>query len=245
MSTPKPSAFATRQPTADEVFLMIRDYFVRVIGYTADEFDAKVSLQSPIENLGDLAPDLDFADVFYAIEMPLPAARSIDGLLTASQTVREWCALLTPHMELPVVEPLVILGKPCRAGGAYLVVRELLAKAGADVSEVAPSTPLQDYVARWPRIFRYTVARLAPGVLPPVELRNPLLTFALLCDVLAVFWLVVAPPSAVVYLGLAVLTWVAWRPPFWSARFGDLATFRDLAVAVSGPALSSPRGPVR
>src|SRR5438309_906279 len=49
----------------------------------------------------------------------------------------------------------------------------ILVGAGADVSAVAPSTPLHEYTRRYPGVFLGPVSQLAPGALPLVKIRTP------------------------------------------------------------------------
>ncbi len=163
-------------------------------------------------------------------------------------TVRGLCHALARCAEVPVLEPVAVAGRPCLAAGAFAVVRSLLAKAGADVAELRPSSPLLPYVWLWPDVFRWQLPRLAPGRVPDVRFINHRLTRRVLGVLFglggALFGVWVAKPFPVLGGALAAVfakllvfdlilaPWAARRRN-WSVRFGDLYDFRDLAAVIA------------
>src|SRR5262249_61758956 len=87
-------------------------------------------------------------------------------------TVDGLCHALARVAQLPLIEPLTVLGRPCPAAGAFLLIRRMLAEAGADVSRLRPSTPLIPYIWLWPEVFRWQLPRLAPGRGPAFRVLN-------------------------------------------------------------------------
>jgi hypothetical protein len=140
----------------------------------------------------------------------------------------------------------MILGSRCTAGGAFLTIRSFLADAGADVSEVAPSTALHEYTRRYVGVFLGPVSQLAPGALPLVKIRTPV--YHAFIDGMLVAWvaLVVALCAGLhamalfASLGIAICyagVWTIgqWVPPK-SVEFEGIRTFRDLSKAIAAGA---------
>ena len=143
----------------------------------------------------------------------------------------------------PLIRPSRLSGTGCEPAGAFLTIRSLLHEAGAAAGEIAPSTRLGPYTRRFAGVFLGPISRLAPGVLPPVRIRTPVYDAAILSLVVAGVSLVIGACTGVNLLTVAggvliassyALTWYAARcllPA--SAEFGELRTFRDLAVVVA------------
>lgn len=182
----------------------------------------------------------------FGLDLPWAAWRPV---LTPAdrRTLGGVCDLIAAHATLPTVRPAHVLGVPCRSAGAFLTVRHLLAAAGADVRYVAPSTPVAFYARRYPAVFVADLGRLAPGALPTATARHKpvrrwaggTMAVASLSSV-AVFvtsrfvpaaaaWLAVTMPAAVA--AALVLRLSDAEPEF--VTFGDVRTFRDVAVRVA------------
>ncbi len=187
-----------------------------------------------------------------------PLGRGYNEFWSVSITDAEWqavyepsqgkrlagvCELLASHATRPTIRPARLFGCNCALAGAFLTIRSLLYDAGEEAAgEIGPSTPLAPYFRRHTYVFLGLVSQLAPGALPPVRIHNPLYDAALLG--VGVGWLaaligacvspwLVAVGAFLFVLGWA-LTWYAarWRLPA-SVEFGELRTFRDLAVVVA------------
>jgi len=154
--------------------------------------------------------------------------------------LRDVCNLIAAHANREAIRPITLFGKPCVTAGAFLTVRRLLRDVGAEVSDIAPSTPLAPFLRRYVEVFLGPISRLAPGALPPVKIHAPLYHAAVLG--FFVSWLILLVggllssrfPQAALLGVLAAgifyaLIWIAAksRPP--SVEFGNLMTFRDLA----------------
>jgi hypothetical protein len=170
------------------------------------------------------------------------------------KTLGDVCGFIAATAQVPCLKPARIAVTECRAAGVFLAVRDLLAAAGANVEEIAPSTPIADYARRFASTFLY-VSRFAPGMLPTIRIRDSGLRdftlFAMLGSwFLAVvglsFYAVVVPNGlraiGAVVAGLSLfflfyaLDWALVLLRIATpkeVRFGDVVTFRDLAVRLS------------
>ena len=81
------------------------------------------------------------------------------------RTLRGVCQLLASAARRPLVPPAKVLGRDCESAAVFLAIRSLLVGAGAP-PDLRPSTPLEPFLRKWPKIFLKEVSRLAPGGLP-------------------------------------------------------------------------------
>jgi hypothetical protein len=181
----------------------------------------------------------------FGVEIPLGAWREV--LEPAKQrTVGGVCDLLAAHARLPRVRPAEVLGRTCVEAGVFLTVKSLLAEAGADVSEVAPSTELRLYARAYAGVFLGKVSMLAPGRLPGVVMRySRKAVWGVLAAMVLVPEVVVGVTSGwdfdpmfvagAVLLAFAAMCCVAGREGFGpEVGFEGVRTFRDLAVVMAG-----------
>jgi hypothetical protein len=153
------------------------------------------------------------------------------------------CRLIAERTNRPRIRPARLLGSTCAPAGAFLTIRSLLHAVGAPAGEIAPSTPLAAYARRYAKVFLGPVSRLAPGALPPVRVRTPVYDGAGWGLLVALFCLLVGGCSGLHALTIAgvglfalsyALTWYSARCLLpTSVEFGELRTFRDLAVVVA------------
>lgn len=85
------------------------------------------------------------------------------------RTIRDLCEMVARHARIFAVPPLEILGASCPAGGAFLAVQALLAKAGANPEEISPSTPLEEYGRRYGLVFLGVIRCRWPGALQDMK----------------------------------------------------------------------------
>lgn len=163
--------------------------------------------------------------------------------------LRGVCRLIAATAEMPRLKAAHIGGVDCRPAGAFLALRDVLASAGVDAGEIAPSTPVAGYARQAARPF-IEVSRLVPGALPTVTYRcsaaedvacwtSLALMLALIGGVISAFtftevgW-AIAPVAILAVIGAMQLMFsVANLFPPREVRFGDLVTFRDLAVRLA------------
>lgn len=237
----------SRPMTPEEVLDGVRDLYARAAGLSWEAAAAEIEFETA---LGDILAvegfDSDTIELYFGT-----------GSLTEEWyrrvwefgTVRGLCFALAQFVEVPSIEPVVVAGRPCWAAGAFLTIREVLANAGVDVSELRPSTPLLPYVWVRPDVFEWELPRLAPGRVPVVRFENRRLSRRILGAVvgfgglLLSVWIGRGFPvvgglmaGAFVKLFLLDLVRAPWaaRRRNWSVEFGGLYDFRDLAAAIAG-----------
>lgn len=186
--------------------------------------------------------------------------RALNGVWEINVPDSEWYIALEPANEKrldgvvaviarhaprrPVVRPARLSGSVCKPAGAFLTIRSLLQRSGADAATISPSTPLAAYTRRYPNVFLGPISRLAPGALPAVRIRTPVHDAGVSSYMAGLLLVVLAWASDLTLLTVVggillvtgwLLTWTAaryMRPA--SVSFGELLTFRDLATVVSG-----------
>jgi hypothetical protein len=160
----------------------------------------------------------------------------------ATRTLRDVCLLVAGNAERLLVEPSGALGAKSAAAGAFLAVRGLLLRAGAEGSGIRPSAPIGEIARRFPHVFLGPISQLAPDRLPTVSVTSSWQNrLASSITALGFFGLITAYFGgltiflwsvlllAVGYLGLRL----AARIPPKAVHFGSIETFRDLAEALS------------
>ncbi|HRZ47691.1 MAG TPA: hypothetical protein P5555_21160 [Candidatus Paceibacterota bacterium] len=75
------------------------------------------------------------------------------------------CRLLARQARRPKIPPAKLLGHECPEAGLVLAIRALLVRAGA-TPRLKPSTSLESYLKRWPKVFLKGICSLAPGGVP-------------------------------------------------------------------------------
>lgn len=160
------------------------------------------------------------------------------------------CALIARYVRRPEVRPTYLFGCTSSSASAFLAIRSLLHGAGANANEIAPSTPLAPYTRQYCQLFLVEISRLAPGALPLVRIHTPIhdaavrdmvcgIMAGMLCLTVGVFsgLHLITIAGALLFLAsysLYSLTWIAaGRMLPESVEFGELRTFRDLAVVVA------------
>ena len=153
------------------------------------------------------------------------------------------CGLIASRALRPRIRQASLFGCSCAAAGAFRTIRWLLAQAGACEDQITPSTPLARYARRYCERFLGPISRLAPGSLPLVRIRTPIYHIAtkgILAGILCLLigrWIgmpVLTIGGVFLFALSYALTWFAARcllPA--SVEFGELRTFRDLALTVA------------
>ena len=179
------------------------------------------------------------------------------------KTLRGVCELIASKARVPIIKPLRILGRSCRTAGVFLTIRALLQKAGADVSELRPSSDLAPFTVKYRDVFLREISKIAPGALPPVRVHHPMYDEAvdkmcrswlrgMLCYLLGIIlavacWIIFGwgmglVSSVPLVIGLVLFIVLDRRRNEVyktvevgpeSASFGELRTFKDLARAIA------------
>ena len=173
------------------------------------------------------------------------------GALTPmrKRSLRELCNFISAHAQVPEIPVPTFFGKPCRPAGAFLTLRAMLSSAGADTSDLRPSTPLARYATKGLAAIELDLLKLSPRVHPVVVRQNDYdvaLTFlaALLFFSTVSFGLVTAVRPVLggplLASSLAGFLWI-WQ---WSEKLSvvaprrvvceGLSDFRDLSMALAG-----------
>lgn len=149
--------------------------------------------------------------------------------------------IVSRNAEAPALRAVPVLGSECPEAGAFVTIRALLRNAGAEVSDLAPSTPLAEYTRRHTRAF-YDLALMAPGKLPFAHVERDfvglLLVMLLGLSILALanLWYrsseLLGWTMGTLLLSIVVAYVVSHRLPR-EVRFGELKTFRDLCRALT------------
>jgi hypothetical protein len=126
------------------------------------------------------------------------------------------------------VEPATILGRPCDEAGAFRTVRDILSKSGADVSDLAPSSPLEPYLRAHARSFVVELGNRLPGRVPSLE-RDDVRSAR---RARTICWKVICW-GAPVYVGAVFAAdWVWGRPGFAAAGFSAIGLLVALTVVI-------------
>ncbi len=162
---------------------------------------------------------------------------------TGTKQLSGVCRLIAKNVTRPGIRSARLFGSTCARAGAFLTIRSLLHEAGASGEGIAPSTPLAPYARRYSNVFLGPISRLAPGSLPLVRIRRPVQDVAgwgslagFLCLLIGGFsgW---SPLSIAAGLLLASSLALGWFATSFllpsSVEFGEIRTFRDLAVVVA------------
>ena len=165
-----------------------------------------------------------------------------------SRTLRDVCGLIASQTRETRVLSAGHFGTSSMSAGAFLAIRSLLLRAGADASAIRPSLPVAEVARRFPQVFLGPISRLAPGRLPTVVIRTPahnaaMATFGVgllgffglgLATYSGYVWPPVLAATFAVVAGLGYLgTWVARLIGPTEIRFGNILTFRDLAEVIA------------
>ena len=244
--------------TPEYVLSVLREWHRRAVGYESEvDADSDLSAESTVDFWLDESDFSGWNDVgrwqndVWKIRCTDEEWRAV--LKPArKRTVGGVCDLIARHATRRKLRPARLLGRECLPAGAFLAVRTLLSEAGADVEDLAPSTPLAEWTRRHLNVFLWPIANLAPGALPPVRVRYPLQSVGCLATglglVLAFLGLLCPMPSIatlggflaasafLMIFGFSLAT--GGRPE--SVTFGELRTFRDLAVAIARASRTEP-----
>jgi hypothetical protein len=162
------------------------------------------------------------------------------------QTLGQFCDAIAPHTRMPRLAPVTVLGAESLAAGAFLMIRRLLADAGANASQIAPSTSIQPFCQAYSDVLS-RLAYIAPGTMPTSRLDLTPARSALLI-LLGVAWLELIAGLMLRWPILALVSGCAIAMLFValiiSARFSSAArvrvgwimTFGDLSCVMAGEA---------
>lgn len=230
------------EPATPEYVLSVLQYFDRsnvtygeplTFETTVEEWDFSWELRPPAEHGRAI-------NKYWNIQVPDEEwARLLDT--RQPYTLRDVCNKIAEHARRPVIRPCHIAGVSCRPAGAFLKIRSLLASAGADVSQLTPSSSLNELTrSLYPKLD--DIIKLAPTQLPRIRFSQPL--FNLITILAVISWIANVPlyfwgPTSL-FVSNLLMTAVLYGVNQWIARLpprridiGDLKTFRDLSVLIA------------
>jgi hypothetical protein len=254
--------FKTRAMTEEEVLAVLRDIHRQwsdedgnpeaVIDYetTINHWCSACGIDTWYGfNLGE------FWNEFFRVEFtPLEWSQVVEP--GRRRTLGGVCKLIATRARVEEIEKAAWFGKPCKSAGSFLAIRALLARAGGDVQDLRPSTPLARYFGKRDHpAFLRDLLRVAPGRLPVVRYVRPSsegwLLWAFICCFLVglvlagllkftdwsflAYFLVGDAVIGSAAMGAFQLS-TSYRAPL-RIEFGELVDFGDLARTVSGEGL--------
>lgn len=170
------------EPLTPEIVLAIlRDSYVQQCQYDPEaESDMELTFESTIE------------DWRYACDLVAwkPLGRAMNKWFQVDYSDDQWhkvlepadtkrlfgvCELISVKATRQAVVPLNIFGNRCLEAGAFVALRAALANSGIPVESLRPSTRLHPWVLKHWGGFSVAVGKVAPGVLPPVEIEKTLI----------------------------------------------------------------------
>lgn len=148
------------------------------------------------------------------------------------KTLGDLCQFIASRAKRQVPIKSHLLGSCCQSGGTFLAIRQLLAQAGANVSNLRPSSPIEPYLNRYPDVFLDKISCLAPHRLPTVERTYATLgkLFLWISIFLICVWAI--REGSLFYLFACFFAW--YFISYFSQRleFPDIMTFKDLVASI-------------
>lgn len=213
----------------------------------SEEEEIPVTLDSPLDTLFEACQLYDSALISIFTKNWLGLSES-DWVQVVSgpqmHTVRDFCERIAARMTMPVISLETFIGRTCRPASAFLAIRSLLQEAGVDVADVAPSTSLSKVTRQHLDLFLGPIAKLAPGVLPTVQVKRPvwdtnwigtaaILFYLLLCPLSVGYGTAAYLVSLFVLACLVIAAHAAKERDPVRVRFKNLRTFRDLSELIA------------
>ena len=211
--------------------------------------DAKLSLETTIAKWRDACDLVAWRPLGHALNQQFSlnfSDKAWHGVLEPAKkrTLYDVCELISIKAKQWRVTPAHYFGQECLAAGVFRSIRSLLADEGVPVTNVKPSTLLAPYLRERPALFIYELARIAPGALPRVRIRNSV-CFNVALALCGGGWLLMiffqhfgaclqAAISICLFAAGYCTAWLAarfMRPR--SVTFGSLTTFADLSRTIS------------
>ncbi len=161
----------TRRLTPGEVLTHLRAFCTEMMGLQPEWVGNRVMPDVSVRTLHELEPEFDWIDFpsYFGLDLD---QTWWNEWATPDRTVSELCLDLAGRVEVPVFEPVKMLGRECETAGAFLAIRNMLAANGADVRKLGPSSPMAPYLRRHRAMFG-RVRLASGGRLPHVEVTHP------------------------------------------------------------------------
>jgi len=235
--------------TPESVLEILRD-FHRQQGFHDPEVDPDIDLtfESTIDDWREACDWLDWKPLGRAMNERFGVNYSDHQwheVLEPSDknTLREVCKLIARQGERYSIKPLKILGGSCPEAGVFIALRAALKNAGVPVETIKPSSLLEPILIKHWGLISDEVGKIAPGVMPPVNIEVTLfqrmMFWAALSSLpLGLFDLIFGPSVVTLFALLmgcscCLLMEVASRMGPKSVSLENLETFGDLCSRIS------------
>lgn len=164
-----------RAMTPDEVLGLFHQWSMIEYWFTLDEAKARLSrdasiskLRAEIDYLGDWKVLGESLNEIFDIDVP--TAGWAPYLRRRRRcTVGDLCDFIARHAMIEEFQPAEILGRTCLEAGVFRTIVSMLKRAGADASNLAPSTRVRPYIRDYSAVFFWDLGKIAPGAIPKFE----------------------------------------------------------------------------
>ncbi len=253
--------------SADDVLAIFRDNFRHSENYIPEQDSVdELGFETTIAEWQDICDLVSWKPLGRALNEEWKVCEGDAAWRSVLQpakkrTLRGVCELLAKSAMIPSIQPARILGRECMAAGAFMTIRSLFKEAGADISDVTPSTEIADYTVEYGHIFVGSISPLSPNAIPHVTVSEPRYDSSLRCILIG---LAIAGLGGFI-TGLVEMMWMASEiemclgilafllisfgalivaasqiSTLWptqlapsSVVFGDIKTFRDLSQVLA------------
>lgn len=164
-----------RAMTPDEVLGLFRQWSMIEHWFTLDEVKARLGRDASISKL---RAEIDYLGNWKALgeslntifDIDLPAAAWASYLRRKRRcTVGDLSDFIARHALIEEVQPAEILGRTCLEAGVFRTIVSMLKRAGADTSNLAPSTRVRPYIRDYSEVFFWDLGKIALGAMPKFE----------------------------------------------------------------------------
>jgi hypothetical protein len=241
----------TRKLTPDEMLAEFRLFCREHALVPTRDVDRRINHDTTVRELNELTSGEDlipWTAIVVSLDIEVPDEWGTEW--APDHLLSDICVDLSERVLVPVVEPITLLGRKCDTAGAFLTLKRMLADSGADVSELAPSSPLAPMCRKHSSVIhRFRLAY--PGRLGWLKVTNTPACFGCLFVVVGILMLiggasfperwtgVICPIGLVMLMISGVLFLISRvfrsRLEFVMAHgYGSLHTFRDYIYALHG-----------
>ena len=222
-----------RPMTPDQVLGVFHQWSMIEYWVTLDEVkarlrrDASISkLRAEIDYLGNWKALGESLNTIFDIDLS-PAAWAPYLRRKRRCTVGDLSDFIARHALIEEVQPAEILGRTCLEAGVFRTIVSMLKRAGADASNLGPSTRVRPYMRDYSEVFFGDLGKMAPGAIPKFEgMDHNLVKRSIIRDVLVLIYMSL-PAVAIVSLLISFL----W-PPLLAVAGG--ATFLVVVPLLGG-----------
>lgn len=164
-----------RAMTPDQVLGVFHQWSMIEYWFTLDEVKARLGRDASISKL---RAEIDYLGNWKALgeslntifDIDLPAAPWAPYLRRKRRcTVGDLCDFIARHALIEEVQRVEVLGQSCLEAGVFRTIVSMLKRAGADASNLGPSTRVRPYIRDYSEVFFWDLGKIAPGAMPKFE----------------------------------------------------------------------------